>query len=85
MERKASLTHLEKGDAAPHFEDIHEEQLLDTSARRKLRAKLDLRIVPICWILYFVNLLDRAAVGASVAYGFRSVISTVFLTTLNSQ
>ncbi|KAL8293340.1 hypothetical protein RQP46_000041 [Phenoliferia psychrophenolica] len=39
--------------------------------KRRLTAKLDLRVMPIFIILYFVNLLDRIAVGSAAGYGLR--------------
>ncbi|KAF1951395.1 MFS general substrate transporter [Byssothecium circinans] len=35
----------------------------DKAAERRLVRKLDIRIIPILWILYLVNFLDRANIG----------------------
>ena len=48
-----------------------EAGILTGAEKRRLTRKLDLRLMPILWLLYFVNLLDRVSVGSAVAYGFR--------------
>jgi hypothetical protein len=35
----------------------------DTPEERRLRRKLDWRILPCCWVLYLLGFLDRANVG----------------------
>lgn len=49
---KQELTHVEHRE---DFENIDETELLTSQEKSRLRWKLDLRLLPICWILYFVN------------------------------
>jgi hypothetical protein len=49
---------------------------LTTSEKRKLLIKLDLRIMPICLLLYFINVLNRTAVGNAAACELRHLVLT---------
>ncbi|KAM0747689.1 MFS general substrate transporter [Meredithblackwellia eburnea MCA 4105] len=64
---KAEATELEHS-----FEEEDETHILTPAEQRSLALKLDLRLLPVIWILYFVNLLDRVAVGGASAYRFRT-------------
>ncbi|KAJ4296404.1 hypothetical protein N0V90_006449 [Kalmusia sp. IMI 367209] len=39
------------------------ERIVDRAAERRLVRKLDLRIIPVLWILYLCNFIDRANIG----------------------
>jgi hypothetical protein len=54
-------------DASVKAEAIWKVPDLTTSEERKLLIKPDLRIMPICLLLYFINVLDRTAVGNAAA------------------
>lgn len=41
-------------------------QPIDRAAERRLVRKLDIRIIPVLWILYLCNFIDRANVRRSL-------------------
>ncbi|KAF3032230.1 hypothetical protein E8E11_000983 [Didymella keratinophila] len=45
------------------------EVSFDRAAERRLLRKLDVRIVPVLWILYLVNFIDRANIGNAKIQG----------------
>lgn len=57
------MTSLEKGayveDAPVSHTSSSIEPSFDRSAERRLLRKLDLRILPVLWLLYLVNFIDR--------------------------
>ncbi|KAF2638129.1 MFS general substrate transporter [Massarina eburnea CBS 473.64] len=66
---------LNDGEVSPSFssgEPIH-----DKAAERRLVRKLDLRIIPILWILYLVNFLDRANIGNAKIAGMEKELHLV--------
>jgi hypothetical protein len=44
----------------------YEEPIIDRTVERRLVRKLDMRILPVLWILYLANFVDRANVSASI-------------------
>ncbi|KAG9381197.1 MFS general substrate transporter [Pyrenophora tritici-repentis] len=47
----------------------------DPTAERRLLRKLDLRILPILWLLYLVNFIDRANIGNAKIQGMESALA----------
>lgn len=47
----------------------HLQAPFDRAAERRLIHKLDLRILPVLWILYLVNFIDRANIGNAKIQG----------------
>lgn len=43
--------------------DNAEPYVPGSEAEKKLLRKLDMRIIPCCWILYLLGYLDRANIG----------------------
>ena len=41
----------------------------DRAAERRLLRKLDLRVLPVLWVLYLVNFIDRANIGNAKIQG----------------
>lgn len=41
----------------------------DRAAERKLLRKIDLRVIPVLWVLYLVNFVDRANIGNAKIQG----------------
>ncbi|KAM0747672.1 MFS general substrate transporter [Meredithblackwellia eburnea MCA 4105] len=54
------------------FEDLNIESLLSPEEIRKLKWKIDARVLLPCFILYFLNTLDRATLGSAATFGFRT-------------
>lgn len=54
---------MEKGDKANGL--VHEEEYapLTPEEMRRLRWRLDLRIIPFCGLLYLCSFLDRSNIG----------------------
>ena len=57
-EKQQVLTDL---DASPSLISSN-ERIVDHAVERRLVRKLDLRIIPVLWILYLCNFIDRANV-----------------------
>ncbi|KAF7450584.1 MFS-1 domain containing protein [Pyrenophora tritici-repentis] len=47
----------------------------DPTAERRLLRKLDLRILPMLWLLYLVNFIDRANIGNAKIQGMESALA----------
>jgi hypothetical protein len=63
---------LEKGAAVSIHtpaSSAHFQQPFDKAAERRLIRKLDLRILPVLWVLYLVNFIDRANIGNAKIQG----------------
>lgn len=67
-ESKETMQHLEQNPSivkgGANAEDIELQQALrnyvpDTEAERKLVRKIDMRLIPILWIMYVLNYIDR--------------------------
>ncbi|KAF1944952.1 MFS general substrate transporter [Clathrospora elynae] len=53
------------------------EPPFDRAAERRLLRKLDLRILPVLWILYLVNFIDRANIGNAKIQGMEVELKLV--------
>jgi len=51
---------------------------IDPQAEKKLLRKIDLRVVPILWLLFLLAFLDRTNIGM-VGYGLESIRITAKL------
>jgi hypothetical protein len=63
---------LEKGAAVSVHSPTSSTHLsppFDKAAERRLIRKLDLRILPVLWVLYLVNFIDRANIGNAKIQG----------------
>ncbi|KAJ4355059.1 hypothetical protein N0V95_003277 [Ascochyta clinopodiicola] len=49
----------------------------DRAAERRLLRKLDLRILPVLWVLYLVNFIDRANIGNAKIQGMEKELKLV--------
>lgn len=61
MEKQQVLT---GSNASPSL--TSNERVVDRAAERRLVRKLDLRIIPVLWILYLCNFIDRANVSTAL-------------------
>ena len=61
MEKQQVLT---DSNASPSL--TSGERVVDRAAERRLVRKLDLRIIPVLWILYLCNFIDRANVSKAL-------------------
>ncbi|ORY00958.1 major facilitator superfamily domain-containing protein [Clohesyomyces aquaticus] len=53
------------------------EQPFDTAVERRLVRKLDIRIIPVLWILYLVNFIDRANIGNAKIQGMEKELHLI--------
>ncbi|KAH6621713.1 major facilitator superfamily domain-containing protein [Boeremia exigua] len=53
------------------------EPPLDRAAERRLLRKLDLRILPVLWLLYLVNFIDRANIGNAKIQGMEKELNLI--------
>ncbi|KAH8726936.1 major facilitator superfamily domain-containing protein [Phaeosphaeriaceae sp. PMI808] len=53
------------------------EAPIDRAAEKRLLRKLDLRILPVLWILYLVNFIDRANIGNAKIQGMEKELHLV--------
>lgn len=60
MEKQVTVVN---GPISPSFSSG--EAIADRAAERRLVRKLDMRILPVLWILYLANFIDRANVSTS--------------------
>ncbi|KAH6862884.1 hypothetical protein AA0119_g8730 [Alternaria tenuissima] len=53
------------------------EHGFDRAAERRLIRKLDMRILPVLWILYLVNFIDRANIGNAKIQGMEKELNLI--------
>ncbi|KAF2468573.1 MFS general substrate transporter [Lindgomyces ingoldianus] len=53
------------------------EGSFDAAAERRLIRKLDLRILPVLWVLYLVNFIDRANIGNAKIQGMEKELHLI--------
>jgi hypothetical protein len=58
MEEKLDNVHVEDGHNGNHMTALSEEEL---AIERKLRRRIDLRIMPLVILVYLMNYIDRYA------------------------
>lgn len=58
-------------DASPSLTSSN-ERIVDHAAEQRLVRKLDIRIIPVLWILYLCNFIDRANVRNAHKFTSRS-------------
>lgn len=71
---------LEKGAAVSirsPTSSTHLSPPFDKAAERRLIRKLDLRILPVLWILYLVNFIDRANIGNAKIQGMEKELNLI--------
>ena len=77
-ESKSNVEHLEKAGAddtsVQHDRDLRR---FDTEAERKLVRKLDMRIMPALWAMYFLNYLDRSTIAQARLNGLEKHLGLV--------
>jgi MFS family permease len=77
----ADSNFVEKGvfvQDAPVFNALPSvEPPFDRAAERRLLRKLDLRILPVLWILYLVNFIDRANFGNAKIQGMEKELNLI--------
>ncbi|XP_014562681.1 hypothetical protein COCVIDRAFT_83609 [Bipolaris victoriae FI3] len=66
-----------KGSSVSSPGSTTEEVSFDPAAERKLLRKLDIRILPVLWILYLVNFIDRANIGNAKIAGMEKELNLI--------
>lgn len=72
---KSEIAHLEMNDVpnkgGADAEEIELQQALrnyipNTDAEKKLVRKIDMRLIPILWVMYVLNYIDRTNIVSSI-------------------
>jgi hypothetical protein len=77
MDSKTGVSHLEVDPTTAHKLGISQEDqelqialanyVPDSDAEKKLLRKIDLRLMPILWIMYILNYIDRTNIVSCLA------------------
>ena len=67
LDSKAEIEHID--DVAHKLKSAPDDiaYVPDTEAERRLVRKIDVRMLPILWIMYMFNYVDRTNIGVSVS------------------
>ncbi|KAK7464302.1 hypothetical protein VKT23_006470 [Stygiomarasmius scandens] len=76
-ENKSQVEHLERSADDAFVQHVRAREHFDTEAERKLVKKLDMRIIPALWAMYFLNYLDRSAIAQARLNGLEKHLGLV--------
>ncbi|KAH8927185.1 MFS general substrate transporter [Atractiella rhizophila] len=65
---------IDRNEGGANFQYVEYHYTPDTPEERRLRLKLDLHLLPILWIMYVINYLDRSNIGNARVGGMEDAL-----------